>query len=44
MIQPELYLMAGDSDRAREELQAAISAGAFPEAADARRELAALDQ
>ena len=35
---------AGDSDRAREELQAAISAGAFPEAADARRELAALDQ
>lgn len=35
---------SGDSDRAREELQAAISAGAFPEAADARRELADLDQ
>jgi Flp pilus assembly protein TadD len=35
---------AGDSDRAREELQAAISAGAFPEAEDARRELAALDR
>lgn len=35
---------AGDSDRAREELQAAIDSGAFPEAADARRELANLDQ
>jgi tetratricopeptide (TPR) repeat protein len=35
---------AGDSERAREMLQAAIAAGAFPEAADARRELARLEQ
>ena len=35
---------AGNAERAREELEAAIAAGAFPEAADARRELAALDQ
>jgi tetratricopeptide (TPR) repeat protein len=35
---------AGDSDRAKEMLQAAIASGAFPEAADARRELAQLEQ
>jgi tetratricopeptide (TPR) repeat protein len=35
---------AGDEDRAREMLQAAIDGGSFPEAADARRELAQLQQ
>jgi len=34
---------AGDPDRAREMLQSAIASGAFPEAADARRELAQLE-
>jgi tetratricopeptide (TPR) repeat protein len=35
-------LKAGDTERAREMLQTAIDAGSFPEAADARRELAKL--
>jgi len=35
---------AGDTARAREMLQAAIAAGAFPEAADAQRELARLGE
>ncbi len=35
---------AGDTARAREMLQTAIRAGSFPEAADAQRELARLDQ
>jgi tetratricopeptide (TPR) repeat protein len=35
---------AGDTQRAREMLQAAIQAGSFPEAADAQRELARLGQ
>jgi tetratricopeptide (TPR) repeat protein len=35
---------AGDTARAREMLQAAIQAGSFPEAADAQRELARLEQ
>jgi tetratricopeptide (TPR) repeat protein len=35
---------AGEPERAREMLQAAIDAGAFPEAADARRELTQLEQ
>ncbi len=35
---------AGDDERAREMLQAAIEAGAFPEVDDARRELARLEQ
>jgi hypothetical protein len=33
---------AGDKDRAREMLQAAIRSGSFPESADAERELARL--
>ena len=37
-------LKAGDPDRAREMLQSAISSGAFPEAADAERELAQLQK
>lgn len=35
---------SGNPDRAREMLQAAVAAGAFPEAQAARRELAQLDQ
>lgn len=35
---------AGDDDRAREMLQAAIEAGSFPEVDEARRELARLEQ
>ena len=35
---------AGDKARAKEMLQAAIQAGSFPEAADAQRELARLEQ
>ena len=35
---------AGDAERARATLQGALGAGAFPEAGDARRELAQLEQ
>jgi Flp pilus assembly protein TadD len=35
---------AGDPERAREMLEEAIAAGSFPEAADARRELAQLEK
>jgi tetratricopeptide (TPR) repeat protein len=35
---------AGDAERAREMLQGAVDAGGFPEAEDARRELAQLEQ
>ena len=34
---------SGDSARARDELEAALEAGSFPEAEDARRELAQLE-
>jgi Flp pilus assembly protein TadD len=35
---------AGDPERAREMLEEAIAVGSFPEAADARRELAELEK
>ena len=35
---------AGDEERAKEMLKAAIEAGSFPEAADAQRELAELEK
>ena len=37
-------LKAGDPDRAREMLQSAIASGAFPESAEAQRELAQLEK